>query len=96
MTFRYIYLLISLNVRVLNTSINRTACLVSFGVATSLKIQKISSKVILLELFELLELNGLLVLDEEIPLSCSSSSSPSDGQIRSINELPTYLGKLVS
>jgi len=92
MTFRNIYLLISLNVRVLNTSINRTACLVSFGVATSLKIHKISSKVILLELIDLLELNGLLVLDEDVP----SSSSPSDGQIRSINELPIYLGKLVS
>ena len=86
------------NVRALNKSINQTACLISFGVTTSLKFIKMSSKLTALELFELLELVGLLVLDEEeeLTFSCFSSSSTSGGQIKSIEELPTNRGKLVS
>ena len=66
MTYRWIYLLLLSNVRALNKSINQTACLISFGVATSPKLIKVSSKLIVLKLFELLELVGLLVLDENL------------------------------
>ena len=45
MKYLWIYLLMFSKVRVLNKSISRTACLVSFGVATSQKNIQISSNV---------------------------------------------------
>jgi hypothetical protein len=51
--------------RVLNKSISRTACLVSFGVATSQKNIQISSNVNVAAII-ILELDSQLELDEEL------------------------------